>query len=134
MYVTETNIGGVSMSPEAARDEMMRVRNQGKASNAVDQLRTIASLCNAGEFDASTINQPIHERKINGDATDQAILRLSESLGPVSEINQLWKKTFQLAFNSKNKYMIRTHVLAQTEGLKFALPSEEAATFREQDT
>lgn len=50
---------------------------------------------------------PIHERKINGDATDQAVLRLSESLGSVAQLRQDWKKIFEIAFNSKNKFMIR---------------------------
>jgi sodium/potassium-transporting ATPase subunit alpha len=77
---------------------------------------------------------PLHERKINGDATDQAILRFSESLGPVSELRQMWKKTFELAFNSKNKYMVRTLELVQEKGLKLALPSMEASSFRPQDT
>jgi sodium/potassium-transporting ATPase subunit alpha len=39
-----------------------------------------------------------------------------------------------LAFNSKNKYMIRTLALAEPEGLNVALPSTEAATFRSEDT
>jgi len=134
MYVTETSIGAHNMTPEAARDEMMQRRNEGNGVNAVDQLRSIAGLCNSGEFDAATTSLPLHERKINGDATDQAVLRLSESLGPVSELRQMWKKTFELAFNSKNKYMIRTLALAEPEGLKLALPSTEAATFRPEDT
>lgn len=50
---------------------------------------------------------PIHERKINGDATDQAVLRLSESLGSVAQLRQDWKKIFEIAFNSKNKFMVR---------------------------
>lgn len=134
MYVTETSIGTHNMTPEEARDEMMKHRNEGTGLNAVSQLRTIAGLCNSGEFDASTDHLPLHERKINGDATDQAILRLSESLGPVTELRHLWRKTFELAFNSKNKYMIRTLALASPTGLEFALPSAEAATFQPDDT
>ena len=122
------------MTPEEARDEMMKRRNEGTGINAVSQLRTIAGLCNSGEFDVSTDHLPLHERKINGDATDQAILRLSESLGPVSELRHLWKKTFELAFNSKNKFMIRTLALVAPEGLEVAMPATEAATFRPDDT
>ena len=122
------------MTPETARDEMVQYRHEGIGFNSVAQLRTIAGLCNSGEFDAATNHLPLHERKINGDATDQAILRLSESLGPVSELRQMWKKTFELTFNSKNKYMIRTLELVQKEGLEFALPTTEAATFRPEDT
>ena len=134
MYVTETSIGTHNMTPEEARDEMMKRRNEGTGINAVSQLRTIAGLCNSGEFDVSTDHLPLHERKINGDATDQAILRLSESLGPVSELRHLWKKTFELAFNSKNKFMIRTLALVAPEGLEVAMPATEATTFRPDDT
>ena len=134
MYVTECSIGTHCMTPETARDEMMQRRHEGNRFNSVAQLRTIACLCNSGEIDAATNHLPLHERKINGDATDQAILRLSELLGPVSELRQMWKKTFELAFNSKNKYMIRTWELVQKEGLDFALPTTEAAAFRSEDT
>jgi len=134
MYVTETSIGGHNMAPEGARDEMIARRREGSDNNAVEQLRLIAGLCNSGEFDAATEKLPLHERKINGDATDQAILRLSESLGPVSELRQMWKKTFELAFSSKNKYMIRTLQLVEPQGLNLAFHTAEAATFRPGDT
>ncbi|TVY71246.1 Sodium/potassium-transporting ATPase subunit alpha-A [Lachnellula suecica] len=134
MHVTECSIGLQNMDPQGTRDEMMQRRSEGGGVNAVDQLRAIAGLCNSGEFDAATAHLPLNQRKINGDATDQAVLRFSESLGPVSELRQFWKKTFELAFNSKNKYMIRTLELVQEEGLKVALPSTEAATFRPGDT
>jgi sodium/potassium-transporting ATPase subunit alpha len=124
------------MDPQGARDQMHQHGQQVESgkSNAVSQLRFIAGLCNSGEFDAATMKLPLHERKINGDATDQAILRFSESLGPVSELRQMWKKTFELAFNSKNKYMVRTLELVQEKGLELALPSMEASSFRPQDT
>jgi sodium/potassium-transporting ATPase subunit alpha len=136
MHVTDCSIGMHNMDPQSARDEMHQygLPVEGGRSNAVSQLRSIAGLCNSGEFDAATNNLPLHERKINGDATDQAILRFSESLGPISELRQMWKKTFELAFNSKNKYMIRILELAQEEGLKLALTSTEASSFRPQDT
>lgn len=120
------------MTPQTARDKMMSERDS--PANPVPQLRALAGLCNSGEFDASTNGLPLHERKINGDATDQAILRLSESLGPVTELRDYWKKTFELAFNSKNKYMIRTLSLVRGEGLQVALSPSEAASFQESDT
>lgn len=134
MYVTETSIGTHNMDAQSVRDEMMRHHQEGKGVNAVDQLRAIAGLCNSGEFDMATEQLPLHDRRIIGDATDQALLRLSESLGPVSELRQMWKKTFELAFNSKNKYMIRTLALVEDEGLKTALPIAEAETFHSKDT
>jgi sodium/potassium-transporting ATPase subunit alpha len=134
MYVTECSIGTYSMAAESARDKMIQHSHEDRGSNAVAQLRTVAGLCNAGEFDAATTRLPLHERKILGDATDQAVLRFSESLGPVSELRRMWKKTFELAFNSKNKYMIRTLGLVDKDGLALALPALEAATFRPDDT
>ncbi|CAL3970765.1 unnamed protein product [Diplocarpon coronariae] len=137
MFVTECSIGTHNMTPDSAREEMMllgRRMQEGRTSNAVAQLRAVAGLCNSGEFDAATLDLPIHERKINGDATDQALLRFSETLGPVSEIRQMWKKTFELAFNSKNKYMIRTLELVQKEGVSIALPDSEATVFGPEDT
>lgn len=131
MFVTECSIGTHSMTPQSARDEMA---SSGRNNTAISQMRLIAGLCNSGEFDASTMHLPLSERKINGDATDQAVLRFSESLGPVSELRNMWRKTFELAFNSKNKFMVRTLALAEPEGRSYALPSEEATSFASDDT
>lgn len=134
MYVTEAAIGSFSMTAEGSRDEMLRQKDADGGRNAVSQLRTIAGLCNSGNFDAATYHLPLHERKIHGDATDQAILRFSESLGPVTELRESWVKSFELAFNSKNKYMIRTFSLADMAGLKLALPVHEANEFPQDGT
>jgi sodium/potassium-transporting ATPase subunit alpha len=121
------------MNPASACDEMMHRRRETKSNNGVEQLRLIAGLCNSGDFDAATMNHPLHERKINGDATDQAILRFSESLGPVAELRRSWRKNFELAFNSKNKFMIRTLYLTEEDGLNYAFSSADAATFTSED-
>lgn len=135
MYVTECSIGTTKMTPESARDKLvMSLCDAGIVSNGVDQLRAIAGLCNAGEFDAGSRDLPVYERKINGDATDQAILRFSEGLGPLSELRRFWKKDFELAFNSKNKFMIRTLSLVENEGLEIALPQYEASQYNPDDT
>jgi len=80
-----------------------------KDSKSLQQLSVISSMCNAGEFDASTIKLPIAERKINGDATDQAVLRFAESMNPVENLRKFYRIVFRIAFNSKNKFMI--HVI-----------------------
>src|SRR2546423_1853039 len=105
MMVTAIYAGVEEYTLEAAPDLMAILRSENKIAaltkkreDVIDQLRIIAGLCNSGEFDASTMHLPIHERKINGDATDQAILRLSESLGPVSELRRDWKKCFEITF------------------------------------
>jgi sodium/potassium-transporting ATPase subunit alpha len=134
MCVTDFSIGLETIDPKCTTGEMVHRRSEDKGFSAVDQLRSIAGLCNSGEFDAATTHLSLAERRINGDATDQAVLRFSESLGSVSELRQMWKKSFELAFNSKNKYMVRTLELAEEKGLKVALPPNEAATFRPEDT
>jgi sodium/potassium-transporting ATPase subunit alpha len=133
MYVTDCSVGTETMNPASSRDEMMHRRRETKGSNGIEQLRLIAGLCNSGDFDAATMNLPLHERKINGDATDQAILRFSESLGPVSELRSSWRKNFELAFNSKNKFMIRTLSLVEEGGLNYAFSNADAATFTSKD-
>jgi sodium/potassium-transporting ATPase subunit alpha len=114
MTVTDIYAAGKEYTPEAARDLVAVMRSENniamlskKRQDVIDQIRVVGGLCNSGEFDASTMHLPPHERKINGDATDQAILRLSESLGSVAELRQNWKKHFEIAFNSKNKFMVR---------------------------
>lgn len=97
------------------------------------QLRAVAGLCNSSEFDAASMKLPLLERTIFGDATDQAILRFSESLGPVSELHRLWKKTYELAFNSKNKFMIRTYLSVIPQGLDIALSPAERENFGSAD-
>ncbi|KAF4554176.1 E1-E2 ATPase-like protein 6 [Elsinoe fawcettii] len=78
-------------------------------SKGLQQLAVISGMCNAGEFDASTIKLPVAERKVNGDATDSAILRFAEGMNPVENLRKFYRIIFRIAFNSKNKYMI--HVI-----------------------
>lgn len=132
MYVTNCAIGTAEMTPEMARDDMSLQFHTKSGKNSVQQLRGIAGLCNSGEFDATTNDKPLHERRIIGDATDQAVLRFSESLGPVSELKEMWKKDFELAFNSKNKFMIRLVSLVEEKGRNI-LPAAEASSFSMDD-
>lgn len=95
MSVTECCISTRKMDPEAARWFMeMRRRADGEGSTSVDQLRAIAGLCNFREFDAASSEVSLVERKVNGNVTDQAILRFSKALEPVSKLRSLWKKHF----------------------------------------
>src|ERR1700753_288204 len=99
MVVTDCAAGAQRMTAESASSTAPTGRQ------AVDQLHVVAGLCNAGEFDAATLHLPLAERKLHGDATDKAILRFAESLGPVAELRCCWQSKFELAFNSKNKFM-----------------------------
>lgn len=103
------------------------------SNTCIDQIRAIAGLCNEAELDTASDNLLLHGRKISCDATDQAILRYSEGLGPVSDLRRMWVKRFNLAFNSKNKFMIRVLSLAEPEGLRATLSFEEILGFNHKD-
>ncbi|KAJ6031537.1 hypothetical protein N7540_002269 [Penicillium herquei] len=90
------------------------------------QLHAVTGLCNEGQFDMEPANAQLSERRIFGDATDQAILRFSESLGSVAELRKSWQTIFTLGFDSKNKFMIRVLKAASPEVPNIFLPSDEA--------
>jgi sodium/potassium-transporting ATPase subunit alpha len=101
---------------------------------ALSQIRAVAGLCNAATFDATTMHLPLRSRRIIGDATDQAILRYSETLGEVFEVRDAWKTNFEMAFNSKNKFMLRTLVPVAGGGKDIALSKTEAMEFADGDS
>lgn len=107
MAVTDCLIGSSTLSTTQAIQEIAEGSKTNARSIALKQLSTVSAVCNAGEFDPTTIQLPVAERKVLADATDQAILRLSESLSPVSKSRGYWITRFDLAFNSKNKFALR---------------------------
>ncbi|CAK7226228.1 hypothetical protein SCUCBS95973_006129 [Sporothrix curviconia] len=134
--VDAADVGDATLrSNTAAAEEENPLPERG--APALDQLRAVAALCNDGQFDVATRNLPLAEQTIHGDATDQAVLRFSESLGPVSELRASWSTKYTLPFNSKNKYMIRALSLAHNgggkKGLALALPMGLAAVFQPND-
>ena len=104
MFVQNAAVLDEEYSTSEARVAIIRGEKGGVET--LRQLHAICGLCNAAQFDASTLALPISERKINGDATDTAILRFAEELGVVSELTGSWKREFDLPFNSRNKYMV----------------------------
>ena len=149
MVVVECAVGGSrSMSTDEARDALLLRRSTDgiaeehhplpqQGASALDQLRAVAALCNDGQFDAATRHRPLAEQTIHGDATDQAVLRFSETLGAAGSVAALrgaWSTKFTLPFNSKNKYMVRALALAHNKhGLAMALPAGTAAVFQPND-
>lgn len=101
--------------------------------SSYQQVGAMAALCNAAELDAAQADVPISQRNVFGDATDSAILRFSESLsaGNIGYYRGCWQMVFDLAFNSKNKFMIRCFRLARKEALTTTLSS--GTQFEEQD-
>ena len=97
--------------------------------SAIQQLGAVAGLCNAAEFDAATSQLPLEERRIYGDATDQAILRFSERVSSTQRLRQGWQQTCDLPFNSKSKFMIRAFSVVLKESLQHTLSEAEAEKF-----
>jgi sodium/potassium-transporting ATPase subunit alpha len=135
MTVLDCALGDRRMTATEARDTVIVDQNAGpgRLASAINQLRAAAGLCNAAHFDVTTMRLPIQERTVYGDATDQAILRFSESLGPVAELHRCWQTKFELAFNSKNKFMIRAMGMVHPDGKSLALPESTAAVFEPAD-
>ncbi|KAL4982980.1 hypothetical protein BDW68DRAFT_194775 [Aspergillus falconensis] len=122
MSVTNCFSGGEEYPSEQAKERMTHGESPDELPNeSINLLRTVGGLCNAAEFDTTTLGRPLHAVKIFGDPTDQAILRLSQFLGPVQELRSQWKKSFEIPFNSKNKFMARvmTSINKQEAGYIF---------------
>lgn len=100
MTVTDYLVGKVAVSASEAPERYA-------SSEGLRQLANASAVCNEAEFDASTMYLPTPDRKINGDATDSAILRFAESMSPVSSLRTAWRSIFKVAFNSKNKFAIQ---------------------------
>lgn len=131
MFVTDCLVGFTTMTAlEAAQDITVEKSDTVSRKDALEQLRIVSAVCNAGEFDPTTIHLPLADRRIIADATDQAILRLSESLGPVNESRDMWRKRFDLAFNSKNKFALRVSSADTQAAVSSTLSSSETTEFR----
>jgi sodium/potassium-transporting ATPase subunit alpha len=97
--------------------------------SVIPQIRALSAICNAAVFDSVSANVPLIDRRIFGDATDQAVLRFSEGLGLVSEVRQDWKICFDLAFDSKNKFMIKAFKAVNPESPQKWLSTKDATSF-----
>ncbi|KAM0245333.1 hypothetical protein ACHAQJ_010591 [Trichoderma viride] len=132
MTVTDCLIGSKALTVAEALQEMEDKSDSPKRAT-LKQLCVTSAVCNAGEFDPTTIHLPIPARKILGDATDQAILRLSELLGSVKKSHELWLKRFDLAFNSKNKFALRLSSARDQSSLDTTLSISEIHDFDAQE-
>lgn len=104
-------------------------------NEATMQLCAIGSLCNAADFDAADTKKPVAERRIFGDATDQAVLRLTEQFRERSSayLRQCWRMVYELPFDSKNKFMVRCYTNVDKDALRQTLSSDEVAKFTNTD-
>ncbi|RDB19722.1 Sodium/potassium-transporting ATPase subunit alpha [Hypsizygus marmoreus] len=103
------SVGFVDKSYDVAQFQQ-KLSNSDEANAAHHHLLKASVLCNGAAFDAATAHLPIADREINGDATDGAILRFVESVGPASHIRDTNTQVFQIPFNSKNKWMLTMYL------------------------
>lgn len=104
MTVTDCLVNQDAMATNGATQH---VEKHGEKKNVLFELAQSGALCNAAEFDAATNNLPVAERRVLGDATDQAILRFAETLCSVSNIRNKWQAVYRIPFNSKDKFMVQ---------------------------
>lgn len=95
------------MTGNVAAGIMGMKRSHPRLVKPLTLLSEIGGLCNAGDFDAADAKLPPELRKVNGDATDSAILRFAESLSSVAAMRINFKRIFCIAFNSRNKFMVQ---------------------------
>ncbi|KAM3479241.1 hypothetical protein MY8738_005531 [Beauveria namnaoensis] len=137
MSLTDCAIGSLNLSTEELQQQLVKNEKGGDSPlrSTFGQLGALAALCNAAELDASQADIPLAQRNIFGDATDTAILRFSESIadGNVGYFRGCWQKVFDLAFNSKNKFMIRTFTCSRKEALPYTMHSSAASQFGDDD-
>jgi sodium/potassium-transporting ATPase subunit alpha len=142
MKVTNAAVLNNSKSPEEARQDV--VNDKTEKNNAWVQLWHVAALCCAAQFDSETIDRPLAERRILGDATDQATLRFAETLNPVSPLQKAWKQLLEIPFNSKNKvrqlpalltpqFMLRIYEAPVLMTAEEALSKDELSNFAPSD-
>ncbi|KAJ5902259.1 hypothetical protein N7495_002787 [Penicillium taxi] len=82
-----------------------------ESSEGLSNLLRASVLCNDAFFDTTTLSLPTHARKVNGNATDAAVLRLADSAGAAAPQNlEPYERVHQIPFNSKNKWMLTMHV------------------------
>jgi sodium/potassium-transporting ATPase subunit alpha len=135
MIATNCLVGFHSMSVDEAEREMLESRDSDSVTRSKNKaaglfhLQVAAAVNNAGEFDPTTAHLPLAERKIIGDATDSAILRLAERLGSAAKTRANFKTRYDLAFNSKNKFALKVVSPIDQAALAGALSASETASF-----
>ncbi|KAN0065286.1 hypothetical protein ACQY0O_001121 [Thecaphora frezii] len=131
MTATSVGVYGFETDPIDAQGH---VAAGGPLASAFGQLQVVGAVCNAAVFDAETRHLAVRERKVHGDATDSAVLKMAEEMGDVEATVAAWTTRYQLAFNSKNKFMLK---LVEPNGdgdaaaaaVRRALSASEAADF-----
>ncbi|XP_055839059.1 sodium/potassium-transporting ATPase subunit alpha-like [Episyrphus balteatus] len=85
-------------------------------------LSRVAVLCNRAEFAINQDDIPVMRRKVNGDASEAALLKCMElELGNIMDIRRRNPKVGEIPFNSTNKYQVSIHETEDPNDLRFLL-------------
>jgi sodium/potassium-transporting ATPase subunit alpha len=107
-----TSVGFVDEMKEV--EDMSPIISSNSCPEPVRLLHRAAILCNDAIFDPTTLHLPVDERAIQGNATDGAVLRFGEAAKAGKTLHDTYPRSFQIPFNSKNKWMLSLHDLGKT--------------------
>lgn len=85
-------------------DEAFSALSEGN-STPLNELHRASVLCNDASFDVLSMDRPVMDREVQGNAADDAVLKFAEASqeGLARKIYDAHPRTFQIPFNSKNK-------------------------------
>jgi sodium/potassium-transporting ATPase subunit alpha len=86
-----------------------------ESNNTFHELLRCCCLCNKAVFDQETEDLPLAQKEIIGDASDTALLLLSEEFMKTSTVRESYPKVAEIPFNSKNKWALNIHADAKTD-------------------
>merc|ERR1719491_362197 len=108
MTVAHLWIDDAIQDVDTTEDQSMKSSYKGTAGWG--PLEVVASLCNRAEFKQGEESKHILKREVNGDASEAAILKLTElSKGDILKFRSENKKVAEIPFNSANKYQVSIH-------------------------
>ena len=95
---------------DTSEDQMADTPTDWKEMFGWKPLARVGILCSRAEFLAEQENINIMRKKVNGDASESAILKFMEFFhGDVMGFRESNKKVFEIPFNSSNKYQVSIH-------------------------
>ncbi|KAF9317706.1 hypothetical protein BGZ91_005308 [Linnemannia elongata] len=117
MFVTNIAFLDNESTPDEARAKIEKQSNsktlplseEAPSVIALRQLQLATLLCNNAKFDPETLNHPVPERTVHGDATDSALLRFSAQVADSSDLAPCFERTQEIPFNSRNKWMMSVY-------------------------
>ncbi|KAI5239616.1 putative Na/K ATPase alpha 1 subunit [Aureobasidium subglaciale] len=80
-------------------------------NTVLTELHRAAALCNDATFDPLSMELPVLDREVQGNATDGAVLKFAEvaHADSTKSLPDAHPRKYQIPFNSKNKWMLTLH-------------------------